>query len=155
MRQSFANKGLEMAIVCFCAWQASDLLIAWRHSPYDRLGWVSFAIWLAPPIIGFLRSHEGKSHSLLPSVVAMFALVLGRVLDLNALHCMALAAALSAFVPTRPWKRLWLSGSVAWMPVLGWLAHDLSANAVSVIRLTTATVASLVLLSPRSRSQNA
>ena len=32
---------VEWAILAFCAWRSADLLNAWRHSPYDRLGWLA------------------------------------------------------------------------------------------------------------------
>lgn len=150
MKRSFANRGLELAIAAFCAWQASDLLTAWRHSPFDRLGWLSFAIWMAPSVVIPVSPSELKPDSTLSSVLALATLLVGRVLDLNALLCVALALSLSAFVPTSPRKMFWLAGAVAWMPVLGWLAHDLPTIAVSSIRLVTAAAAGAILLLRRA-----
>ena len=146
MKRFLANNGLEVAVACFCAWQASDLLTAWRHAPLDRLGWLAFAIWSAPVAVGMLFSPEAKSNSVAASVIALVLGFTGRLLDVNGLLCIALALALSAFVQGGPRKLLWLAGGVAWMPVLGWLARDASSNAIVCLRLATSAAASAVLL---------
>jgi hypothetical protein len=151
MRRFLANNGLEVAVACFCAWQASDLLTAWRHSPLDRLGWLAFAIWSAPVAVGMSFSPDAKSNSVAASVIALALGFTGRLLDVNGLLCVALALALSVFVQGGPRKLLWLAGGVAWMPVLGWLARDASSSAVVCLRLATSAAASAVLLLPQFR----
>jgi len=42
---SFLRKiRVEWLVTLFCAWHAADLVHAWRHSPYDRLGWLAIGV---------------------------------------------------------------------------------------------------------------
>ena len=151
MKQFPSTSRLELAVAAFCAWQASALLTAWRHSPLDRLGWLTFLVWLAPVFNNLAKSRTTKPQLPLFSVAALALTVAGRLLDLNALLCAALAISLTALLLPSPRGVVWLAGALAWMPAFGWLAHALPVNAVAASRLILATVASgWLLLPPRT-----
>lgn len=133
---------LEGAVVAFCAWQAVDLLAAWRHSPLDRFGGLSFLVWFAPVIVTCVRSTAVGAR-LSPLTVFAFATSLaGLFLDLNVARCVALAMAIGALLPAGRRRDFWLAGAGAWMPVYGWFASTLSIDALAVSRLLLAIVAS-------------
>lgn len=149
MKQVLRTAGLELAVAGFCAWQASDLLAAWRHSPFDRCGWLSFMIWLTPVVIGMIRGSPTVTDTTLFTWLALIAVLGGRLLDLNALLCGALALSLAGFVPPGTRRIVWLVGALAWMPALGWLAHNYPINLVATARLifAVATITPLLLRS--------
>jgi len=149
MKNLWGCSRFELAVIAFCGWQAADLLTTWRHSPFDRWGWLGFAIWLAPVGVSLVRRLPRTDASLPWSGMALALAVFGRLLDFNALLCVALAVALAAKVPSSPHKWFWLAGALAWMPLLGWVAHDLPIAVVASIRLLFATTASAALLIPR------
>ncbi len=144
--------GLELAVLMFCAWQAADLITAWRHSPFDRLGWLSFAVWLLPIGFGLFRGTTLPTGSLPLTAAALVVCLVGRVLDMHLIICGALALAGAALAPAGPRRFLWLIGALCWMPVTGWLLHSFPASAVAAFRLSLALASVGVWLLPLSRS---
>lgn len=139
MKRSWSQLAWPLAILAFCAWQAADLVVAWRHSPFDRLGWVAFLIWLAPVALERVRdlgSREPALSLLLAALVLAFA---GRLLDINAPRALALACAIVAFVAPAGPRWLWAIAAVAWMPVMGWVLRDLPPVAVGFLRCLVAS----------------
>jgi hypothetical protein len=145
------SRRLELAVIGFCAWQASSLLTAWRHSPFDRLGWLSFAIWLAAAVVAVVRHPTRPENSTLLAFAAVALALLGRLLDLNALLSGALALSVCSLVPGSGRRLLWLAGAISWMPALGWLAHGFPSLAVAGARVLLALAAAAVLLLPIRR----
>lgn len=145
------NRCLELGVIAFCAWQASSLLTAWRHSPFDRLGWLSFALWLTAAVVAAVKNPKRPGDSTLLAFAALALALLGRLLDLNALLSGALALSVCSLVPGS-WRRLlWLAGAIAWMPALGWLAHGFPSVAVAAGRVLLGLAAAAVLLLPARR----
>lgn len=133
---------LESAVTVFCAWQAVDLLAAWRHSPLDRFGWLSFLVWFAPVIVACVKS-TAVGDRLSPLTVFAFATALvGLFLDLNGVRYVALTLSIGAFLPPGPRRNFWLAGAGVWMPAYGWFASTLSIDALAVSRFLLAIVAS-------------
>jgi hypothetical protein len=132
-------------VLGFCAWQSRDLLVAWRHAPFDRADPVAFAIWLVP--VAFAWAH-GRINGLANStwlLVAAAASLLGAITDLHLLPQLALAFALASFLPANTSILPWLLAAVAWMPVLGWgsSAVGLGWPAVTAVRLLLALPAAI------------
>jgi hypothetical protein len=152
MKHLLKTAGLELAVATFCAWQASDLLAAWRHSPFDRWGWLSFLIWSAPVVLGIINPARSVGGSTLFTVFALITSLGGRLLNLNAVLYFALAFSLAGFVPSGARRIVWLVGALAWMPAFGWLAHDFPIYLVAALRLlfATATVCPLLLVERRT-----
>ena len=150
MKPTLKTQGLELAVAAFCAWQAAELLNAWRHSPFDRLGWLSFLIWLIPVAICFIRHNSPATDSVFFIILALIMAVIGRLLEVNALMGIALAFSLAGFVPSSMQRMFWLAGAISWMPALGWLAHNLPVYMVVATRLLLVVATTLpLLLAPR------
>jgi len=133
---------VEWLVVAFCAWHAADLLHAWGHSPYDRLGWLALLLWSLPA--GRSVWHGAKPAAGFKLAMASLALALIGVLgDLNFLVYWGLAGAIGsvAGVTGRAW--LWLALAVCWMPVFGWFGSQLHlpARPVNSLRLLVALAA--------------
>lgn len=142
----------ELVLASFCLWQASDLVISWRHSPFDRLGWLSFLIWSIPAIQTIASVTRRCKGSALFTAFALFTVLIGRILDVNALLCGALALSLAGLASPRSGRLLWLVGALAWMPALGWFCRGLPVWSVCALRLTLATAATLAFfLSPKNK----
>ena len=62
-----------LAVPLFCAWQARDLINAWRHSPHDRLGWLALLVWLAP----VARRVAGKARAELSASFILMGAAIG------------------------------------------------------------------------------
>ena len=152
MKFCLKNRGLELAVIAFCAWRAADLLDAWRHSPYDQWGWLSFLIWVIPAIFGLFNPITTSGNSTGFTIIALGATVAGRLSDLNFLSYFALAISMAGFVPSGARRIFWLVGALAWMPALGWLANGFSAYLVLAIRLLLAMAAICPWLLARQRT---
>ena len=135
---------VEWAILAFCAWRSADLLNAWRHSPYDRLGWLAFTLWCAPLGLALLarrRAIPARERAAWLPWLAVALGLLGSLGNLNFLAYWGLACAIVA-VPGASFKSLpWLALAVCWMPVFGWAAAHFSPASVSVLRLGLAALA--------------
>jgi hypothetical protein len=129
-----------MAILAFAAVAARDLPATWLHSPYDRLGWLAFLLWLTPLVArifpGGGRVREDPSLGV--AIAGLVLVVFGMMGALNAAKHAGLALAFAAFLPA-PQRWTWLVASVAWMPSLGWLAsHGAGETTTVVFRLVFA-----------------
>lgn len=141
--------GLELAVIGFCAWQASDLLTTWRTSPFDRWGWLSFVIWLIPVLRALVGGGMGTNGSVPLTVAALALGFLGRGVELNAVLNLSLALACATLIPPSPRRLLWLIGSLAWMPLLGWLASSVPPLLLASVRVFGAAAAASILLPTR------
>lgn len=158
MKRFVQDRALPLAVLAYCVWSAGDLIVAWRHSPYDQLGSVSFLVWLAPAVWRGLRQGTASGNGTASPTLTALALVLvvaGRILEVNALLYLALALAIGALTPQLGRHGLWLAGAISWMPALGWLATGLPPAAVGVLRLLIAGVAGAVWFLPDRRLRTA
>jgi exosortase/archaeosortase family protein len=138
---------LEMAVLGYCGWRARVLFAAWFDAPFDRLGWLAFAIWLAPLGIGLNAAHRSRlgNGGRRPWIAATgLALTLaGDLGDLNFCHDLGLVFVLIALAP-RAGRALWGLSAIAWLPALGWVASRAgispAATAVGRVGLAVAGV---------------
>lgn len=116
---------LELAILVYAGWRCHTLFDTWFTNPFDRLGWLAFALWILP--IGIHAQRTGLPFAgsgrlrpwLLGGGVALICL--GDVGTLNAIKYGGVALIFMGFAP-RPGRWLWALTAVAWMPALGWVA---------------------------------
>jgi hypothetical protein len=146
MKLMLKSVGLELGVVALCAWQSASLLTAWRHSPFDRMCWLSFLIWLLPVAVYLASPSRIKNTSMANTVLALSFVISGKIFDFNILMHIAMALSLSTFLPTKKCRVIWLVAALAWMPLLGWLARDLPMNAVAGLRLFIASAAAVLLI---------
>ncbi|MEI7730734.1 MAG: hypothetical protein WCO56_14265 [Verrucomicrobiota bacterium] len=141
------NVRVEWAVAAFCAWRASDLLLAWRHSPFDRLGWLAFILWLTPLLIAVFRSESNAGAERIPrpavwlTWLVLAISLLSVMLDIHLLGHLALAGAVWLLLPTFPNRLIWLGLSLCWMPLLGSLAQNATPSGVLGLRIALAALA--------------
>lgn len=143
--------GVAWAVLAFAAWSSRDLVEAWRHSPLDRLGWLAFAVWLAPALISSLQGPQRPWSPLGGSLlgVGVLALVVGAAADVRAANYAALALAISAVArPMGPTFGFWLFAALSWMPALTWAAKALTAPGLITLRLLLPAVSWAVIHRP-------
>jgi len=111
---------VETAVVVYTAVQARDLLMAWRHSPFDRLGALVFLLWLVPAVRAAWKRTAPAPLTWLVWVALGFALA-GGISGINSLNNIALALVLAGRWPL-PGNRLWywVALGLTWMPIFGW-----------------------------------
>jgi len=134
---------VEWFVAAFCAWHATaHLLQAWRHSPFERFGWVALMIWLIPVARMVCAGADTSRHFKL-AIVSLALSFIGVIGDLNVLIYCGLAGIMGsiAHVSGRAW--LWLLLAVCWMPAFSLLFArlQLTPHMVQLLRLVTATVA--------------
>jgi len=141
---------VEWGVLGFCAWQAVDIVTAWRHSPFDSLGWLALGIWLAPTLASAFRSRaQGPltRRSALLCWLALLTCLIGILTDMNFIRHVALALACAAITPAFRFWGFWLALSLAWMSSLGWLLDGMPSFGVASARLGLAAIAAWVGLS--------
>lgn len=138
MSRALPAWSLPLAVAAYSAWRSADLVGAWRHSPFDRWGWVSFLVWLLPPLWAAWKCPTPEDPPLWPTALAFVLAVAGQVVDFNTLCYLGLAVALGSFVPASAARLVWWAGAPAWMPAFGWLLHSWPPPAVAGARLALA-----------------
>lgn len=134
------------AVLALALWQSRELLNAWRHSPYDRLGWLALAVWLAPIVwLRFRGPIEGTGRPYLLGG-ALAAIAIGGVTGMNAPCYAGLALAIAAIPGASLPVALWLVASVSWMPALSWAGNSLPAKVLLAVRIAIALTGAAVLV---------
>jgi len=145
MKHFFNQIRVEWLVTAFCAWHAADLVHAWRHSPYDRMGWLALTIWAGPAGRAIVRGAAPARDFKLTIASLMIALI-GVLGDLNFLVYWGLAISIGSLagVSGRAW--LWLALAVCWMPFFGWFGSQLHLGAatLNILRLLVAFAAAAV-----------
>ena len=156
----WANKPwLELTLLGYACWCASGLVATWIWTPYDRFGWLAFAIWLLPivwpPGDSARVPRAWMRITLLAGAVA--ALLAGSVADVNAFYHAGLAAVLASFY-RRPGVLIWLAGALSWLPASGWLATragiDPAVFAVGRVMIAAAAAAWGLGIFQRSKNES-
>jgi hypothetical protein len=113
-------------ILFWCLVQSYEMFIAWRQAPFERASWLLWLVWIVPILYFWIILPEDVKSEVIPNAylqfIALGCVLLGQMGSLNAIKYVGLACAFASFMP---WKMLyipWLAGSLAWMPVAGWLS---------------------------------
>jgi exosortase/archaeosortase family protein len=144
-RSWFAGKPwLELTLLAYAGWCASGLVATWIWTPFDRLGWLAFAVWLLP-LVAPARDAVGRMPPwtrIGALAVGLGALLAGNVADVNFFYHVGLAAILTSFNRRRGYL-LWAMGAVAWLPASGWFASraGIDPSTFAFIRVFLASVA--------------
>jgi hypothetical protein len=132
------------AVVIYCGWQSLSLIEAWRHAPFDRLGWVAFLIWLAPLAVLWFRPGDAMRIAGANPVLLWLGLSLSVVGMLGEINVLCHAGFACALAGTIGWSwnfAFWLLSAVSWMPVFGYFVSSLAPQLVPAARLVVATLA--------------
>lgn len=134
---------LEVAILVYAGWRCRTLLDTWFTNPFDRLGWLAFALWILPVGLhaqrtGLPVAGSGRLRSWLLGAGVAF-ICLGDVGSLNAIKYAGVALNFMGFAPRRG-RWLWAATAVTWMPALGWAASrfGIEPNAAGLGRAAVA-----------------
>jgi exosortase/archaeosortase family protein len=115
---------LEILLLSYCAWRSDNLVGAWFHNPFDRLGWVAFLIWLLPVAVSIFTADVTRANAngsrLGLMGIGLGLTFLGDLGDLNFSRQLGLAMLLMSFA-SRSCAVLWCVSAVAWLPAAGWL----------------------------------
>lgn len=155
MRPADLLQPAAMAAACaYAAWNARDLLDAWRDSPYDRAGVAAFAVWLCAALVARGR-RTGVGP--LPAAWGVAVSVAGAVAEINALEHAGLALVLASVLApagVRAW--VWIAGAVSWAPALGYACSSwMSPQAAGGLRVALAAAAAAALLLGGNRGRQA
>lgn len=146
MNRPIPKLPVEWCVVGLCGWQAGDLTTAWRHSPFDALGWLALGIWLSPTLSSLFvsRAERPLAHwSSGLSWAGLLICLIGILTDMHFPEHCALALACAAVTPVGRGFALWLALSVAWMPALGWWLGGIPTPGIVLVRLGLAVAAAL------------
>jgi len=144
---------VALAVTIYCAWSAHDLVGSWSHTPFNRLGWLAFLIWLLP----LLREAGRRNIEPLPALlwIALACSLIGTIGEQNFICYFGFSLALAA-LPHWPFlsRLLWLAASVSWMTIFGYAMQraSVSGGTVMMLRLLAAAGAvSLILFLTRRK----
>lgn len=131
-----------IAVLGFCAWQSRGLFDAWRHAPFDHLGWLAFAVWVLPVALTLCRNGAAIEINESLLLAAALCSLIGAATDINLVQHIAFAAALGIFAYSKRRLAVWLATAAAWMPVFGWLTSNFGTGRVAFVRIVAAVAAS-------------
>lgn len=139
MNRLLQPRAAATAIAVGIAFACGDLLVAWRHAPYDRGGALACVCWLAGGVGIWIRGGRRLAVEVGPVLTALVLALAGFAAQLNVAKHVALALVLTAFLPTGRRRWFWLATAACWMPGLGWLlAPVVNPPAMIAVRLTLA-----------------
>lgn len=123
-----------VTLVWSAAWCA-DLADAWRHAPYDRLGWLAAAGWMAAVAAG---GGDGRAVSRGWLALSWLATLGGVAGELNVAQHVGLGLAGAAWVGGGGRGGLVLALAASWWPAAGWLGRGAGVEAVLAARVVGA-----------------
>lgn len=132
-------------VVClYCAWEARDVMAAWLHSPFDKLGAVAFLVWALPLVVLYRASSPPPTWLF----VALGITLLGVAMDLNVMKDAGFAvvcASIAGVATSRIVSRVVCLGTAAsWLPALGWIFSGRGPVEVNCLRVAVAVAGTLV-----------
>ena len=122
-----------------------ELINAWQHSPFDRLGVIAFSIWIAGPIL--LRKLQSATQLWIHPIAAAIAAI-GWVLgEFNFIIYIGLSLSLCGFVQVGRSQLICIFTSISWMPIFGYGLSIFSASPdhVLILRLALSIVGTVLL----------
>lgn len=137
-----------LCLVGYALFEAKDLVFAWRTSPFDALGWLAFAIWVAPLFVTD-RPMIRETGLIVAGVGLLLA---GHLGELNALKYGGLAGVLAGLEPWRKGRFFWLVTGIAWMPAFGYLVSQGLSEGVWLVRILIAAAGTITLIRVNRRS---
>ncbi len=149
IKKASLPKPIEIAVLGYCLWQATDLVRSWLTAPAERWAWIAFFIWCIPVIwylaITIQEQQIKQSTPILLGAAIVVALV-GGLGSLNILGHIGLALALAGMLPFR-WEILvWLATALSWLPSFGWMIKSLPFAIIPIIQIGLALFGSAFLL---------
>ncbi len=148
MKRAGLPTPIELAVLAYCAWQASDLPTSWWSAPAVRWAWIAFIIWCIPAVVS-ISSHyiSDQNRKLSPYYLggAIALSLLGTLGSLHALQHLGFAVAIAAFVPPSLPAVVWLGCCIGWMPGFGWFAKLLPFTVILLLQLGLAAGGSAVV----------
>ena len=147
---------LEMVLLAYCGWRSAGLVGAWLDSPFDRLGWLAFLIWLLPLAVQWrgrnLWPHQSEARKLWLMGTGLALTFLGDLVDINFSHHLGLVLVLMSFAPRRC-TALWGASLIAWLPASGWVGSrfGFDPTVFAFVRVATAVLGSALVLLGMSR----
>jgi exosortase/archaeosortase family protein len=126
-RGPLPSKWLELVVIGTCAWRCRDLLSTWFNSPYDRWGWLAFALWLLPLTLWAARGAAmfgAGEHRVWFAAVGLIVACLGSAVQLNVLEHAGFTLVWLALMP-KAGRALWAVTAVAWWPAFGWASASI------------------------------
>jgi hypothetical protein len=139
-RTSFPSL-LELAILAYCLWQASDLPKSWLSTPAVKYAWIAFIIWCLPSlwhmaICILYDKPKGSQPWLLGAAILMSLLS-----ELGSLHMFAhigLTLAIAGLVPFNIGTLVWIASALSWLPGFGWMLNEFPFALIPIIQLAIA-----------------
>lgn len=136
---------LELAILGYAGWRCRTLFSTWFTNPYDRLGWLAFAVWILPLGLdegGAPRAAGSGARRPWYLGLGLLLIAFGDLGRLNAAQYVGLALIVIGFAP-RHRRGLWGLAAIAWMPPLGWVAsrYGIHPDAAGMVRVVVAMAA--------------
>ncbi|MEI8341156.1 MAG: hypothetical protein WCH43_06420 [Verrucomicrobiota bacterium] len=135
-----------IAVTLYTGWISRDVVAAWIHSPFDRMGFPAFLVWFAPVVLlqwfPRVRQRNGFDAGFLIGLGLSLA---GVALNLNLIKYAGLAFVISGFLPRDVALMVWLPAALSWMPVLGWALSSAGTLGVGLLRLVLAVGSALFL----------
>lgn len=124
--------------LAWCAAWCADLIDAWRHAPFDKLGVLAAAGWLAAFAVAVRQPAKLAGAWLALGGLASFVGVAG---ELNVAQHVALALVGAALVGGKGPGCVLLLLAVGWMPVLGWALRWAGPDATNSVRVLSGLAA--------------
>lgn len=145
---------IEVAVLGYCIWQASDLITSWVTAPAVRYAWIAFIIWCAPAVYyvthTILKREKKESEPILLGAAIVVSLI-GGIGSLHMLGHIGLALAIAGLMPFRPLVVIWLFTAISWLPSFGWMLKSLPFVIIPIIQIVLASFGSALLLFTRRR----
>jgi hypothetical protein len=134
---------IEVAILLYCGWMASDLPHSWISTPAVRYEWVAFVIWASTCLCYMVFMPKGSTPLFLG--LAVVCSLVGSIGSLHILNHLGLALAIAGMLPFSGPQVVWLASFVSWTPALGWFAKLLSPPQEFTLQVLIAIIGSLWL----------
>ena len=125
MLKGKSKRIVACGLVGFAASFCGDLLPAWLQDPFARTGWVSFVFWVGIVCFSTFRKKMDPIQSSLDWFFLIATTALCVMTEFTFLAHVALAIAISGFLPSRFLQGLALLTAASWFPVAGWVGHYL------------------------------
>ena len=132
-------------IILYCGWNAKGLLFAWAYSPMEAFSWLAFLIWCLPLLYWIAYCLPALEISSICLGSALLFSLMGNLGSVNTLHYFALSLALASVAPQKMTTWVWMTGSISWMPLLGWLGSHHFPHFIIATKLLIAVAATTAM----------